>query len=319
MAPCPESLARGLSPRSRLVLVAHLFGGRIDLRPIGDFASRHGLLLVEDAAQVFAGLDYMGHPAADVSLFSFGPIKTATALGGAIVRARDCRLLERMREVQGGWPTQRRRDFFGRVVKYAILKAVSSRPAYGAFVKACGSLGRDYDRLVNGSVRAFVERDFFAQLRRQPSAPLLSLLQRRLRRFDRRQIVERAERAEQIMGEWRGTRLFPGSACVPHAHWVLPVCVSDPQRLIVRLATAGYDATQGQSLSVVATPAGREELEPVSAKEVLKRIVLLPCYREMTPVVVRRLARLVAEEIGNEQGQKESSDARHVVVSGAAL
>ncbi|HWB13449.1 MAG TPA: DegT/DnrJ/EryC1/StrS family aminotransferase [Pirellulales bacterium] len=311
LAPRPEALARALSPRSRALLVAHLFGGRIDLGPIASFANRHGLTLVEDAAQAFAGLGYTGHPRADVSLFSFGPIKTATALGGAVARVRDRRLMRKMRDAQAGWPVQKRRDFLARVAKYAAIKAVSSRPPYGALVDACRLLGRDHDRLVNGSVRAFAERDFVSQLRRQPSAPLLSLLRRRLRHFDARRITARVDRAEQIMGSWRGTPLFPGSACLPHAHWLLPVCVSNPRRLIARLAAAGFDATQGQSLTVVPAPAGREDLEARSARKALSGTVFVPCYAEMTPAAVRSLARLVADEIASEGFQGDRYERRN--------
>ncbi|HEV3339962.1 MAG TPA: DegT/DnrJ/EryC1/StrS family aminotransferase [Pirellulales bacterium] len=294
MAPRADTLARALSPRSRAVLAAHLFGGRIDLGPIADFARSHDLMLIEDAAQAFAGPDYTGHPASDVSMFSFGPIKTATALGGAIVRVRDQQLRQRMRDIQAGWPAQKRRHFLTRVAKYAVLKGASSRPGYGAVVRACRVLGRDHDRLVNGSIRGFADGDFFSLIRQRPSAPLLSLLRRRLQHFDNRQIADRIERAEQVMGNWRGTALFPGSASVPHAHWLLPICVAHPRHLITTLAAAGYDATQGRSLIAVPPPAGRPDLDPVTARQVLERVVYLPCYSEMTPAAVKRLTRLIA-------------------------
>jgi dTDP-4-amino-4,6-dideoxygalactose transaminase len=278
-------------------LVAHLFGGRIDLRPIANFARSHGLILIEDAAQAYAGPGYPGHHAADVSLFSFGPIKTATALGGAIARVRDPRLLERMRDIHAGWPVQKRSDFLARVVKYAGLKAASSRPAYQALARGCRMVGQDHDRLVNGSVRAFAGGDFFARIRQQPSAPLLSLLKRRLMRFDEQQVAIRARRADQIMGDGRGTSLFPGSACDPHAHWLLPIWTADPRRLIKTLAAAGFDATQGQSLTVVPPPGDRPDLDPMIAQKVLAGTVFLPCYREMTPAVVGRLASIVSNEV----------------------
>jgi len=48
------------------------------------FFSFDRFLLVEDCAQAFAGTQYYGYPQADVSLFSFGAIKSCTALGGAV-------------------------------------------------------------------------------------------------------------------------------------------------------------------------------------------------------------------------------------------
>lgn len=296
MSPRLDALARGRSSRTRAVLVAHLFGGRIDLRPIADFAHRHDLVLIEDAAQAYAGPGYFGHHAADVSLFSFGPIKTATALGGAIVRVRDRTLLARMRVMQAGCPLQRRSDFFARVVKYAALKAASIRIPYQAVVSACRVAGLNHDRLVNGTVRAFADRDFFIRIRQQPSAPLLALLLRRLRYFDPQRLVDRIRVAEQIMGRRRATPLFPGSACEPHLHWLLPVWTADPLRLISKLADAGFDATQGQSLTIVPPPDDHPELEPSIARQVLDGVVFLPCYPEMSMAAVERLAELVASE-----------------------
>src|SRR5918997_7215245 len=55
LEPRIKLLQRALSPRTRTVLVAHLFGSRFDLDPIAAFARRHRLLLVEDCAQTFRG------------------------------------------------------------------------------------------------------------------------------------------------------------------------------------------------------------------------------------------------------------------------
>lgn len=296
MAPREDSLVRGLSSRTRAVLVAHLFGSRIDLRPIGEFACRNGLLLIEDAAQAFDGTTYSGHPMADVSMFSFGPIKTATVLGGAVVRVRNRPLLIRMRELHAGWPVQKRREFFARAVKYAALKAISSRPAYGCLIAGCRWARCDHDRLVNGSVRAFASRDFLARIRRQPSAPLLSLLRHRLTYFDHHRLLSRVRRAEQVMGRWRGTRFFPASACASHAHWVLPLHTRDPKRVITKLAAAGFDATQGQSLIVISAPADRPDFDAIVARKTMAGIVYLPCYPEMTRRAIERLAAIVDEE-----------------------
>src|SRR5215212_10105189 len=53
LAPRPWMLEAALSPRTRVVLVVHLFGGRMDLGPISRFSRERGLLLVEDCAQAF--------------------------------------------------------------------------------------------------------------------------------------------------------------------------------------------------------------------------------------------------------------------------
>jgi len=101
----PWMLEAALTPRTRVVLVAHLFGGRMDLDGVAKFARERGLLLVEDCAQAFQGPERMGDPAADVSMYSFGTLKTSTALGGAVLRVRDREVLGRMRGIQASYPT----------------------------------------------------------------------------------------------------------------------------------------------------------------------------------------------------------------------
>src|SRR6185369_9747418 len=101
-----DSLQQAISPRSRVILVAHLFGTRQPLADVLEIARQHHLLVAEDCAQAFAGRHYTGDPRSDVTMFSFGPIKTATALGGALLCVRDRGVLARMRKLQAGYPIQ---------------------------------------------------------------------------------------------------------------------------------------------------------------------------------------------------------------------
>ena len=105
-------------------------------------------------------------------MFSFGTIKSSTALGGAILRVRDRELLARMWAAQVMYPVQPRWPYLKRLAKYAMLKALACRPICGLFVRVCRAIGCDYDRMVNRAARGFPGDDFFAQIRRQPSAPV---------------------------------------------------------------------------------------------------------------------------------------------------
>ncbi len=51
------ALEQAITPQTRLVLVAHLFGTKIPMRPIIDIAARHKLLIIEDCAQVYRADD----------------------------------------------------------------------------------------------------------------------------------------------------------------------------------------------------------------------------------------------------------------------
>jgi dTDP-4-amino-4,6-dideoxygalactose transaminase len=298
LAPRPERMRRAITPATRAVVVAHLFGSRFPIEPTLRLAAGHGLLVVEDCAQSFSGTDYTGHPAADVSMFSFGPIKSSTALGGALLTVRDPRLLHAMRLREERYPVQTRAAWLARLAKYAALKAVSSRVAFGALVGAMRATGRDPDRAINGSVRGFRGADFSARIRRRPSAPLLALLARRLQRFDAARLDNQRRKAELFVRRVGHGVACPTSTVLPHTHWVLPVLVDDPPRVMAGLRRAGFDATQGHSLCVVDPPDDRPELEPPVARHVLAHLVFLPFYPEMPPASIERMAQVLLSACG---------------------
>lgn len=295
MAPNLDSLRRAVTPASKAILVAHLFGGRIDLDPIVGFARRHNLLMVEDCAQAYAGREYSGHPDVDAAMFSFGPIKTATALQGALFKVRDPRVLARMRELLAAQPTQSRWTFFKRILKYSALKAFSARRTFLGLVKYCALRGWDYDQMVNGAVRGFPGDGFFGRIRQQPSRPMLCLLARRLNNFRSESIAARARLGQGLLEALSPGVVCPGWESQPHHFWVFPILVDNPAATIAAVRAAGFDATQGQSLCVVEPPPGREHLDPQRTRRAIAKIVYLPCYLEMPEADLRRLANVVNE------------------------
>jgi dTDP-4-amino-4,6-dideoxygalactose transaminase len=312
MAPSVEQWRAAITPQTRAILVAHLFGGRGDLEPLLEVAQAHGLAVWEDCAQAFDG-QYRGHAQADVSFFSFGPIKTATALGGALVRVQDAALLDAMRRIQAAWPVQSRWAFFCRVMKYSCLKALSQRAAFALFVRLLRLARLNHDRVLNRAVRGFAGPGFFARIRRQPSGPLLTLLARRVRRFRQDMLARRARLGRLLLQQLSPNVAAPGSAQHEHSFWVFPVLCNDPRRLIDRLWAAGFDATQGESMHAVPPPQGRAAQSPNLAQRLLESIVFLPCYAEMTEKAVRQMAMIVQEELNQppqDQAQAPSSVGR---------
>jgi perosamine synthetase len=85
-------LEAALTPRSRAIMVVHIYGLPCDMDPILAFALRHGLRVIEDAAEMH-GQAYRGRACGsfgDVSTFSFYPNKhVTTGEGGMIVTDSD--------------------------------------------------------------------------------------------------------------------------------------------------------------------------------------------------------------------------------------
>jgi perosamine synthetase len=295
LSPRLDLLQSAITPATRGLLIAHLFGGRVDLDPITELAHHRGLLLIEDCAQAFRGPHDFGHPRADVSLFSFGPIKTATALGGSLARVRDEELLQDMSAIQAAYPLQSRVKYLRRIIKYAGLKLLSGPIAFGCLARTCRWARVDLDRLVNGSVRGFDRRELLRQIRQRPCAALLSLLERRLTRFDLRRLESRTALGLGMVNRLAGMASVPGATACEHTHWVLPVLTNQPRRLIESLRDAGFDATQGRSLCVVSPPADRTELDPSDARATMTGVVFIPCYPELPPAAFENLVRTLID------------------------
>ncbi len=85
----PEKLAAAITPRTKGVIVVHLFGQPARMDEIMVIARRHGLFVIEDCAQA-VGAGYRGTPvglSGDVGTFSFYPTKNLGGCGegGAFV------------------------------------------------------------------------------------------------------------------------------------------------------------------------------------------------------------------------------------------
>ncbi|MDC3316416.1 DegT/DnrJ/EryC1/StrS family aminotransferase [bacterium] len=95
----PAHIEAAITPRTRALLPVHLYGQPADLDPILDIARRHGLRVIEDAAQAH-GARYKGcriGAHGDIVCWSFYPGKNLGALGDAgAVTTNDTDLAERI-------------------------------------------------------------------------------------------------------------------------------------------------------------------------------------------------------------------------------
>ena len=81
-----EQIADKISPRTRAILPVHLFGRCANMDALGAIARRHGLAVIEDAAQSIGAKDEQGRSAGtigDIGCFSFFPSKNLGAFGDA--------------------------------------------------------------------------------------------------------------------------------------------------------------------------------------------------------------------------------------------
>lgn len=127
----PDRVATTLTPRTRAIMPVHLYGQPADMDPILEIAQRHGLKVIEDAAQAH-GATYKGRRAGslgDAAGFSFYPGKNLGAFGdaGAVVTDDD--------DLADKVPVLR--NYGSRVKYHNELKAFNSRldPLQAAFLR----------------------------------------------------------------------------------------------------------------------------------------------------------------------------------------
>lgn len=96
----PHAVAEAITPATKAIIPVHLFGQCADMDAIGDIAQRHGLWVIEDAAQAI-GAKYRGRPAGSmgaIGCLSFYPTKNLGAFGdGGMLTTNDGPLAERLR------------------------------------------------------------------------------------------------------------------------------------------------------------------------------------------------------------------------------
>lgn len=96
----PERVEAAITPKTRAIVPVHLYGQPAHLEPIAELCRKHGLRLVEDAAQSF-GAEYGGRKSGaygDLGCFSFYPSKNLGAFGdGGMVITDDDVLADEVR------------------------------------------------------------------------------------------------------------------------------------------------------------------------------------------------------------------------------
>jgi len=94
-----RELATKLTAKTRAIMAVHLYGLPVDMDPLLAFAEQHGLMVIEDAAEVL-GQTYRSRPCGSfgqVSTLSFYPNKHVTTGEGGMILTDDEELAERAR------------------------------------------------------------------------------------------------------------------------------------------------------------------------------------------------------------------------------
>jgi perosamine synthetase len=107
----PCLIEEKITPRTRGIIVVHLYGHPVDMDPVIEIARRHGLFVLEDAAEAHGAI-YKGQVAGsigDIATFSFFGNKVLSTGEGGMVVTNDPELASKIRLLkdQGMDPNRR--------------------------------------------------------------------------------------------------------------------------------------------------------------------------------------------------------------------
>ncbi len=154
----PAALERALTPRTKAIVVVHLYGQMADMDPILALAESRGIPVIEDCAQSH-GAEYGGRRAGSlgrIGCFSFYPSKNLGTCGeGGAVTTGDPKLAERCRRLRDH--AQQERYLHAEVgynyrlnsLQAAILQV--KLPHLEGWTAARIRLAAEYDRLLAGA------------------------------------------------------------------------------------------------------------------------------------------------------------------------
>lgn len=269
LAPTAEAVAMACRGDAGIVVLAHLYGKRNAVEPLEQAGNPPRRLVIEDCAQAFDGTLKLA-PGADIALYSFGPIKTATALGGAIGLFRDPDLATRVERRMAQWPIRSDRWFMRRAAKFALLKLVSTRPIYSLLFAGLRWAGRDPDKALGSLARGFPSNEKITEaVRFRPPPRLLRLLGRRLTKWS-----PPSPATHSLLERLSARFTVPGREAAPPHWWLAPLLADDPDALVAFLRRQGFDATRGTtSMRALRDEAGSA---PPNAGHLMEKVVYLP-------------------------------------------
>ena len=110
----PQAIERVITPRTKGIIVVHLYGNPVDMDAIMSIADKHNLFVIEDAAEAHGAL-YKGRKVGSIGhigTFSFFGNKVITTGEGGMVTTDDEALAARMRRLKGQGMDPERRYWF---------------------------------------------------------------------------------------------------------------------------------------------------------------------------------------------------------------
>lgn len=150
-------VAAKITPKTKAIMIVHIYGLPVDVDPVLELARKHGLKVIEDAAEMH-GQTYKGRACGsfgDISTFSFYPNKHVTTGEGGMVVTDDAQLAASCRSLRNlcFQPSKRfvheRLGWNYRMTNLQAALGLAQLEQLDDFVRRKRAMGAHYTELLN--------------------------------------------------------------------------------------------------------------------------------------------------------------------------
>lgn len=279
-----------ITEKTKAILVAHVFGKIVNMEEVLHYSKRYKLDVIEDCAESFTSTSNWGHPESNISLFSFGTIKSYTALGGAISLIKDESIFKQMNSLQNTLSIQPTSVYAKKLLKTIICIVCLNnihlkKPLMYLFRK----INFDYQKSIAGLLRGF-PNDWIKGIRQRPCDALLYMLYLRLSDWKEDGMLLTKKKGDYVVKRLENVDNF-GQESFHNHYWLYPVFVKDSDTVINDLAKMGVDAYKGVTqLNYVQ---GKDDLnqlltcrqylvrQPMQAEQLIDNVLYLPVHKNV--------------------------------------
>ena len=287
-----EDLSKVITDKTVMVVAAHLFGSIMNMDPIySALKDRPDIFIIEDCAQAFDGVqNYTKQSKTDLSMFSFGSIKSVTALGCAIAFSKEPEIQKNIKTGFLDYERVPNSQFMFKVLKYMMMKVLSMPLIYGLFIVYCRMMKIDYDKAIVSTVRMVKNSNLLESIRKIPPKSQLRYLLHRLSNMREDHFRRRIEAGDYVRDRLENCNVH-GKHNKTHSYWLFPISTDNRSSLVRALRHSGFDATFTSTQLVTVKKTGNDHEIPKNCDKYMSATIYLPVYESLPK---RRLDELIS-------------------------
>ncbi|MDD5746166.1 MAG: DegT/DnrJ/EryC1/StrS family aminotransferase [Candidatus Omnitrophica bacterium] len=303
----PAAIENKIGARTKFILMTHMHGCPCRVDDILEISGKHGLTVIEDAAQAL-GAEYKGKKTggcAKIGYFSFGMLKNMNTLGGGMIVTDDEHLAAGVRKLTAHFRPLPRKELFKRLITSMLVSWVT-HPVIFSFFGYPGLvlLGAGKEALLETVFQARpVTADGFSGLEVGFSPEQAALGIAQLARIDilNAERIKKARLLDRCLSGVSGISLITPPPGAKNIYLNYVIRVKQRNKLIGYLFRQGIDAGHG----FVVSCAHQDRFLKFSgencgnSREFEDENVYLPVYDELRPGDITRMARLIQEGVWN--------------------